>query len=71
MRCHLEVKLITENDYVVKLIRDGLLPRISGVPNASFPQKVKAGPLDNTCSVGTSLGSEEHGRTEDPFEGGH
>jgi hypothetical protein len=70
MRCHLGVELIAEDDHVVEFIRDGLLRRISGVPNTSFTQEIEAGSLDDTCLGRAAFCSEEHGSAEDTFKRG-
>jgi hypothetical protein len=67
----LPIELVAQYNHVLKLIGDRILLRISGIPDLRFAEKAEAQAVNHLGRSSQHIGTEEDGRSEDPFEGRH
>jgi len=70
VRHDLSVELVAQRNYILELIGNGILVRISAVPDLGLTKEAESRALDDLGRSSERVGSED-GRPEDPFEGCH
>jgi hypothetical protein len=71
MRRDFPIELVAQNNHVLKLIREGILVRLTAVPDLRLSEEAEPGASNYFCVPAESVRSEEDGCPEDALESGN